>query len=198
MYGSPQQGSTFVDANGTLASADGATPAVAHATACAEEATSMGYSPTGAAYGPAHRAALVASQAAAVAATEMAAESRAREEKKQKTVVDPVEVARTVIDACNKQIGKTGKPSWLDIEPVPDDAAAAAAEEDGKVKRQPGMYCTVCTDFCVDTHGGARSGNWVTKPGLSKQAKNAWDRHSGSNTHENAVAAKVCRAWPCP
>ena len=86
----------------------------------------------------------------------------------------------------------------LDIEPVPDDAAAAAAEEDGKVKRQPGMYCTVCTDFCVDTHGGARSGNWVTKPGLSKQAKNAWDRHSGSNTHENAVAAKVCRAWPCP
>jgi len=205
VYGSKQQGSAFVGANGMLASADGATPAVARATACAEEATRMDYSPTGAAYGPSHRAALVASQEAAVAATEMAAESRVREEKKQKTVVDPVEVARAAIEACNRQIGKSGKPSWLDIEPVPDDAAAAA-EEDGKVKRQPGMYCTVCTDYCVDTHGSARSGTWVSKPSLSKQPKNAWDRHDGTyqkdpsvkNTHQNAVAAKVCGAWPCP
>ena len=59
----------------------------------------MDCSPTGAAHGPSHRAALVASQEAAVAATEMAAESRVREEKKQKTVVEPVEVARAAIEA---------------------------------------------------------------------------------------------------
>ena len=45
VYGSKQQGSAFVGANGMLASADGATPAVARATACAEEATRMDYSP---------------------------------------------------------------------------------------------------------------------------------------------------------